>query len=75
LKADAAVAGLVPRQSTAGNISVSYIPLPWLFFTVGANSFQGALTADGKGLRFPFWDFVSPYNNFSQLYFDTSISI
>ncbi|MBM4280441.1 MAG: hypothetical protein FJ137_06650 [Deltaproteobacteria bacterium] len=75
LKAEDAVAGLVPRQSTAGNLSVSYIPLPWLFFTLGASSFQGALTADGKGLRFPFWDFVSPYNNNSQVYLDTTISL
>jgi hypothetical protein len=75
LKAADAVAGLVPRQATSGNASLSYIPLPWLFFTVGASSFQGALTADGKGLRFPFWDFVSPYSNNSQLYFDTTISL
>jgi hypothetical protein len=74
-KADAAVAGLVPRQTTSGNISVSLIPLPWLFFTLGANSFQGAWTADGKTIRFPFWDFVSPYNNFSQIYLDTTISL
>lgn len=75
LKADNAVAGLVPRQSTSGNVSVSYVPVPWLYLTVGANSQQGALTADGKGLRFPFWDFVSPYNNNSSLYFDTTFSL
>lgn len=75
LKAAPAVSGLVPRQTTSGNFSVSFIPLPWLFLTLGANSFQGALTADGKGFRFPFWDFVSPYNNFSQIYFDTTVSL
>jgi hypothetical protein len=74
-KAESAIGGLVPRQSTSGNIAVSYVPQSWLFFTVGASSQQGALTADGKGLRFPFWDFVSPYNNFSSLYFDTTISL
>jgi hypothetical protein len=75
LKADNAVSGLVPRQFSSGNLSATWIPAGWVFLTLGVNSFQPALAADGKGLRFPIWDFVSPYNNFSQIYFDTTFSI
>jgi hypothetical protein len=75
LKAGDAVAGLVPRQFSSGNLSATWIPAGWVFLTLGVNSFQPALSADGQGLRFPIWDFVSPYNNFSQIYFDTTFSI
>jgi hypothetical protein len=70
--ADNAVAGLVPRQSTSGDVSVTYIPFPWVWLTAGAGSGQPFLSADGKGVRFPLWDFVSPYNNFSSLYLDAT---
>jgi hypothetical protein len=73
--ANRAVSGLVPRQTTSGNLSISYVPTSWLFLTVGASSFQPALSADGTSFRFPLWDFTSPYNNFSQVYFDTTVSL
>jgi hypothetical protein len=72
LKATDAAAGLVPRQGTSGDITATYIPVPWLNLSVGAGSSQPFLTADGKGMRFPLWDFVSPYNNFSSFHFDAT---
>lgn|GEM_PF-1250580 len=70
LKADDAVAGLVPRQGTSADVTVTYIPVEWLNISAGLGSSQPFLTADGKAPRFPFWDFVSPYNNFSALHLD-----
>ncbi len=71
-KAKDAVAGVVPRQGTSSDISMTYIPVGWLWLTVGASSSQPFLTSDGKGMRFPLWDFVSPYNNFSSMYLDAT---
>lgn len=42
--ADNAVTGLVPRQSTSGNLSVTWVPVQWFFLTVGANSQQALWT-------------------------------
>ena len=70
-----AVPGLVPRQSTSGNLSLSWIPQQWLYVTGGFFSMQPAFTADGKWLRFPLWDFVSPYSNFSSIYLDLTVAI
>ena len=42
--ADNAVTGLVPRQSSSGNLSVTWVPASWLYLTVGANSQQGLVT-------------------------------
>ena len=72
LKATDAVSGLVPRQGTSGDITATYIPVPWLNLSAGAGSSQPFLTADGKGMRFPLWDFVSPYNNFSSFHLDVT---
>ena len=70
-----AVAGIVPRQSTTGSLGLSWSPNPWFSLSLGASSDQPLLTLDGKGVRLPFWDFVSPYNNFSSLSIDTAFSI
>jgi hypothetical protein len=72
LKADKAVAGLVPRQGTSSDITATYIPVPWLWLSAGIGSTQPLLTEDGKNIRFPVWDFVSPYNNFSELHLDVT---
>ena len=72
LKADDAVAGLVPRQGTSGDVTVTYIPVDWLWLSAGVGSSQPFLTDDGKMPRFPMWDFLSPYNNFSAFHFDVT---
>ena len=46
---------------TNGGLSATYI-IKNLFITVGTSSGQSLWTADAKGWRFPFWDFVSPAN-------------
>jgi hypothetical protein len=72
-KADNAVAGLVPRQATSGSVSLVWIALDWLWLSGGVSSSQPFLTADGKAPRFPLWDFVSPHNNFSSVFFDATL--
>ncbi|MDP2339335.1 MAG: hypothetical protein Q8O67_00135 [Deltaproteobacteria bacterium] len=72
--ADRAVPGAGLRQSTSGNLSATYIPTSWFFLTLGFSSFQGAFQENGTTPRFPLWDFVSPYNNFSSVYVDTTFS-
>lgn len=72
LKAPDAAAGIVPRQATNSDISMTYMPASWLWLSLGAQSSQPFLTSDGKGMRFPLWDFVSPYNDFSSFYLDAT---
>ena len=55
---------------TSGGLDLSYQATKNLAFSVGVSSTQPALTADNKSLRFPFYDFVTPGNNFSAFYFD-----
>jgi len=57
--------------ATSGGLSATYI-IKNLFITVGTSSGQSLWTADGKAWRFPYWDFVSPANNLSSVYVDTS---
>lgn len=57
--------------ATSGGLSATYI-IKNLFITVGTSSGQSLWTADGKAWRFPYWDFVSPTNNLSSVYVDTS---
>jgi hypothetical protein len=59
---------------TGGSLSVSYSPAKWFTLSGGTSSFQPLRDASGNGLRFPFWDFVSPRNNFSTLFVDTTFS-
>ena len=58
-------------MSTSGGLSATYT-IKNLFITVGTSSGQSLWTADGKSWRFPYWDFVSPANNLSSVYVDTS---
>lgn len=53
---------------TWGLIELGYQWRPHVVFGVGLSSRQPALTADGDAIRFPFWDFVSPANNYSKFY-------
>jgi hypothetical protein len=58
-------------MSTSGGLSATYI-IKNLYVTLGTSSGQSLWTADGQGWRFPYWDFVSPANNLSSVYVDTS---
>ena len=75
LKADAAVAGYGMRQFTSGNLSATYIPAGWVYLTAGLSTFQPTFQEDGTTPRFPLWDFVSPYNNLSSIYFDVTFAL
>jgi hypothetical protein len=69
-------------DATSGGLDLSYaipeIPgLDGVSFAVsfGFATMGPALTADGKSLRFPFYDFVSPANNLTSWYLDLSASL
>lgn len=71
-------------EFTSGTIAYAYsIPsgalgLPdnaFASITMGLSSFQPAWNAKGDALRFPFWDFVTPANNFSAAFLDFNIGI
>jgi len=53
---------------TWGIIELAYQLQDHLVLAFGTSSLQPALNADNSAPRFPFWDFVSPSNNFSKLY-------
>jgi hypothetical protein len=55
---------------TMGGIELGYQPWENLGFALGVVSQQPAFSSDNKQLRFPFYDFVSPSNNFTAVYFD-----
>lgn len=55
---------------TSGGLDLSYQATEHLAFSIGVSSMQPARTADNKSWRFPFYDFVTPGNNFSAFYFD-----
>jgi hypothetical protein len=75
LKAENAVAGIGSRESTSGDIHVGYSVTDWLSLSLGAASSQPLMNAAYTAPRFPLWDFVTPYNNFSSIYFDIGISL
>ena len=56
-----------------GIISFGWRAMDHLILALGTDSLQPARTADGQSLRFPFWDFVSPANNFSKFFLTASI--
>jgi hypothetical protein len=64
-------------ESTSGNIGYSYsVPIDTpLSISTGISSGQPAWTMDGKNLRFPWFDFVSPNNNFTSFYLSLSVGI
>lgn len=59
---------------TTGSLEVSWTPLAHFAVDLGVTSAQPALTADGKSLRFPFYDFISPSNNFTRWYLAVHLS-
>ena len=59
----------VEADTTSGTIEIAYSPTDEWSFSLGLSSTQPALTADGKRVRFPFLDLVSPANNYTGLYF------
>lgn len=67
--------GLGVWHSTTTSLWVSYAPLAWLSFSAGTWTFQDLFTSDGKWVRFPFWDFISPRTNYSTLFFSTTFTI
>ena len=69
-----AKAGRAQSDSTSGVIDVSYQPWEHVGFSLGIASSQPAFTADNKSLRFPFFDFSSEGNNFTQFYFDVNVT-
>jgi hypothetical protein len=64
-------------ETSAGSLSYTYtVPTDFPFFlSVGFGSEQPAWTADGAALRFPFYDFISPANNFTSASFDVTVGI
>lgn len=55
-------------DGTSGSIELGYAVTEQLRVALGVASAQPALTADNSALRFPFFDFLSPANNFSAWY-------
>ncbi|MFH1130884.1 MAG: hypothetical protein V1754_06080 [Pseudomonadota bacterium] len=53
---------------TWGIIEANYQPLEYLVLTLGVASLQPALSDDAKTMRFPFYDFATPYNNYTKWY-------
>ncbi|HEY1099004.1 MAG TPA: hypothetical protein VGF99_08745, partial [Myxococcota bacterium] len=63
---------LVPRQTMSSDLSMTYMPVGWLWLSLGASTFQPFLSADGSRPRFPLWDFESASLNYSSVYFDAT---
>jgi hypothetical protein len=60
--------GVNHEDSTIGSWDLSYELADHYTFSLGIFSWQPARTADGKKPRFPFYDFVSPANNYTTWY-------
>lgn len=57
------------NQLSAGSISLNYVPLKYLGFTLAMQSTQPWKTADQKTYRFPWFDTVSPSKNYTKFLF------
>jgi hypothetical protein len=55
---------------TFGVVDLTYQPWKHYGFSLGVSSYQPAKTADNKSFRFPFFDFSSEANNYTNFYFD-----
>lgn len=64
------------RETTSGSLSYTYsVPVDFsLQLTAGIASQQAPYTPTGQ-LRFPFYDFLTPANNFSAAFFDVTVGI
>ncbi len=65
-----AKAGRGQRDRTFGVVDLTYQPWEHWGFSLGLYSTQPAKTADNKSVRFPFFDFSSEGNNYTQMYLD-----
>ena len=72
---DPVVRGVNASNSTTGNVEVSYSLDDHFSLAIGLFSLQPARTADGHHLRFPFYDFVSPANNYTAWYLSGGVSL
>jgi hypothetical protein len=63
-------------ETSNGSFSYTYtVPVDMqLFLTAGIASSQPAFTRDNR-LRFPFYDFATPANNFAAAFFDVTVGI
>lgn len=74
LSANAAKSGRGQSDWTYGVIDLTYQPWRHYGFSLGVSSYQPAKTADNKSFRFPFFDFTSEANNYTNFYFDVFAS-
>lgn len=69
------VTGVGASDTTSGGLELGFTPEAtgeaWRF-ALGVSSSQPARTEDGRALRFPFFDFISPANNYSAWYLSVS---
>ncbi|MBI2373681.1 MAG: hypothetical protein HYV07_06745 [Deltaproteobacteria bacterium] len=69
------VDGVNASDTTSGSIEIGYAVDDRLSLALGVSSGQPAKTDDGKALRFPFFDFVSPSNNYSSWYLSAAYGL
>jgi hypothetical protein len=69
------VDGTSDDDTTSGLIELGYAIDENVSVSLGVASQQPAKTADGKRYRFPFYDFISPGNNYSAWYVSGSFSL
>ncbi len=65
-----AKSGRGQRDKTVGVIDLTYQPWEHFGFSLGLMSVQPAKTEDNSAFRFPFFDFRSMPNNYTNMYFD-----
>lgn len=63
------------RETSAGSLSYTYtVPADiQMFLTAGISNQNPSAYNNQGGLRFPFYDFVTPANNFSSAFFDVTV--
>lgn len=64
--AENATSGLGVRQRLSTSLSASWTPVSWFVLTGGLQSSEPFLTADGKGVRVPYSEWIVPGGNPSQ---------
>lgn len=71
----AIVDGINGDDLTLGAVDLTYWLSDHFAVSLGTYSLQPARTADGQALRFPFYDFISPANNFTTWYLSGTASL
>lgn len=69
------VDGVSSDDTTSGTIELGYTLDDSLSFAFGTNSTQPARTEDGRALRFPFYDLISPAQNHTTWYLSGTLSL